>query len=136
MKGFAVASFAALAAAAPSFSTGTIHGGAAPILSASNAEVVSDHYIVKFKDHVTSSGADEHHSWIQNIHGSKEEQRMDLRKRGQIPIGSDAFDGLKHTYEIGKDFLGYSGHFHEDVIEQVRNHPDVSGFSSLLSSAP
>jgi len=32
---------------------------------------------------------------------------------------------LKHTYNIASEFLGYSGHFDEAVIEQLRRHPDV-----------
>jgi cerevisin len=125
MKSFLVGSLAAVAAAAPSFSIGTVHDGAAPILSTTNAEVIDDHYIIKFKDHVTATGADEHHSWIQSAHTSNEEQRMELRKRGDIPIASDAFDGVKHTYRIGSGFLGYSGHFHESMVEQIRKHPDI-----------
>jgi cerevisin len=120
MKSFLV--FAAVAAATP-LSVGTVHDGAAPILSATNAEVIDDHYIIKFKDHVTSSGADEHQAWIQNIHASNEDSRMELRKRGEL--SSDAFDGVKHVYRVGKGFLGYSGHFHQDVIEEIRNHPDI-----------
>jgi hypothetical protein len=42
-----------LASSAPTFSTETIHEGAAPLLSASNAVEVPDSYIVVFKDHVT-----------------------------------------------------------------------------------
>jgi cerevisin len=126
MKAFLVSSLAALAAAAPSFSIGTIHDNAAPILSSTNAEVVADHYIIKFKDHVTSSGADAHHSWVQSIHDStQEQQRLDLRKRSQDSFESDSFNGIRHTYRIGEHFMGYSGHFHEDVIEQVRSHPDI-----------
>nr|ACA63809.1 serine protease [Harzia tenella] len=128
MKTFGVGFLAVAvpAAAAPSFSIGTVHEKAAPILSASNAEVVADNYIIKFKDHVSAKGADNHHSWIQSLHASTEGQRMDLRrKRSHIPDESDSYDGVKHTYRIGESFMGYSGHFHEDVIEQVRNHPDI-----------
>lgn len=126
MRGLIALAIAATAAAAPTVSTSTIHGDAAPILSSSNAEVVPNSYIIKFKKHVTESSASSHHSWIQKIHASKEDERMDLRKRGQLPLVDDVFHGLKHTYKVGEHFMGYSGHFDDSVIEEVRRHPDVS----------
>lgn len=123
MRGFLALSLAACAAAAPSFSHETIHGDAAPLLSSSNAEVIPNAYIVKFKKHVTESAASDHHMWIQDIHSSRESVHLDLKKRGLV---DDVFRGLKHTYKIGQGFLGYSGHFDDETIEKVRRHPDVS----------
>jgi cerevisin len=134
MRGLIALSLPFLAAAAPSFSTGTIHKDAAPILSSTNSEVVPDSYLVVFKNHVTQSSAAAHHSWVQDIHSSCETDRAELRKRSQYPITTDIFKGLKHTFNIAGGFLGYSGHFDESVIEQVRMHPDVSNHSFL--SAP
>ncbi|KAH8886703.1 hypothetical protein GQ53DRAFT_768950 [Thozetella sp. PMI_491] len=125
MRGLVALSLAACVAAAPKFSHESIHGDAAPILSSSNAEVVPNSYIIKFKKHVTHKDASDHHTWVQEIHTKKEGVRLDLRKRGQIPLVDDVFRGLKHTYKIGEHFLGYSGHFDDDVIEEVRRHPDV-----------
>lgn len=113
-----------LAAASPVLNIGTIHQDAAPILSSSNAKEIPNSYIIKFKDHVKHSDALEHHGWVQALHTTRESQRSELRKRGQFPILEDVFEGLKHTYKIG-DFLGYSGHFDDEVIEQIRRHPDV-----------
>lgn len=31
---------------------------------------------------------------------------------------------MKHTYNI-PGLMGYSGHFDEDTVEQIRRHPDV-----------
>ncbi|CRK21952.1 hypothetical protein BN1708_003533 [Verticillium longisporum] len=115
---------AAVVSATPSFLTETIHRDAAPILSSSNAEAIPDSYIVKFKDHVSESSASDHHSWVQKIHDSKGAERLELRKRGQEPLVETTFDGLKHTYTLG-GFLGYSGHFDEATIEEVRKHADV-----------
>lgn len=115
-----------LASSAPTFSTETIHEGVAPLLSSANSVAVPDSYIVVFKKHVTEASASEHHSWVQDIHSAGETQRTELRKRGQFPITTDIFEGLKHTYNIAGDFLGYSGHFDDSVIEEVRRHPDVS----------
>jgi cerevisin len=124
-----------LASSAPTLSTETIHEGVAPLLSTSNAETVPDSYIVVFKKHVTPDSADDHHGWVKNIHFESQNARTELRKRSQFPmIADDIFEGLKHTYNIAGDFLGYSGHFDDSVIEQVRRHPDVSSsqFSFLL----
>jgi len=123
MRGLVAISLASLAAAAPKVSFETIHGEAAPILSSSNAEVVPNSYIIKFKKHVSDNSAEAHQTWIQEIHTFRETERADLKKRGQMV--DDVFRGLKHTYKIGQDFLGYSGHFDDEVIEQVRRHPDV-----------
>ncbi|KAK8016181.1 subtilase [Apiospora rasikravindrae] len=125
MRGVIALSLACVAAAAPSFSYETIHDGAAPILSSSSADEIPNQYIIKFKKHVTESSASDHQSWIQKIHGAREDERIELRKRSQIPIVEDVFSGLKHTYKISADFMGYSGHFDDETIEQVRNHPDV-----------
>ena len=62
MRGFVLALLPVLASSAPTFSTETIHEGAAPLLSASNAVEVPDSYIVVFKKHVTEASASDHHS--------------------------------------------------------------------------
>ncbi|EEU45718.1 uncharacterized protein NECHADRAFT_61473 [Fusarium vanettenii 77-13-4] len=116
-------SLAAVANAA-SFSVGTIHDRSAPILSSIEAETIPDSYIIKFKDHVDETAASDHHTWIQNIHSHGEQERLELRKRS-TPFTDKTFAGLKHTFNIGKGFKGYAGHFDESVIEQVRNHPDI-----------
>jgi hypothetical protein len=129
MRGLIVASLLPLlASAAPAFSTETIHEGVAPLLTSSNSEEVPDSYIVVFKKHVTEASASHHHSWVQDIHLESETQRTELRKRSQFPITDNIFEGLKHTYNIAGNFLGYSGHFDDEVIEKVRRHPDVSSF--------
>nr|CAC85639.1 serine protease 2 [Pyrenopeziza brassicae] len=117
-----------LASSAPtssSFSTETIHEGVAPLISSSNSVAVPDSYIVVFKKHVTEAAASSHHSWVKSAHEAGESTRTELRKRSQFPLTSDIFEGLKHTYNIAGSFLGYSGHFDDEVIEQVRRHPDV-----------
>jgi cerevisin len=130
-----------IASASPVFHTGTIHDNAAPILSSSNAKEIPDSYIVVFKKHVSESSALAHHGWVQDLHLSNEDSiKMELRKRSQAPFVSDFFSGLKHTYNIAGGLMGYSGHFDEKVIEEVRRHPDVShpnvaSFESLSGSS-
>ena len=113
-----------LAAASP-FSTGTIHKDVAPLLSSSNAIEVPNSYVIKFKKHVTHEAANKHHSWVQDLHYTTQNTKTELRKRDQFPFEDTVFEGLRHTYNIAGNFLGYSGHFDDDVIEQVRRHPDV-----------
>jgi cerevisin len=114
-----------LAAASPVI-VDSIHNGAAPVLSSANAKEVPDSYIVVFKKHVTAASAAAHHSWVQDIHFDAENRRTELRKRSQFPFQDEMFEGLKHTYNIAGQLMGYSGHFDDSVIEQVRRHPDVS----------
>lgn len=134
MRSIAALSLAAVAQAA-SFSTETIHSDAAPILSSIDAEHVPDSYIIKFKDHVDHSAATEHQTWIQTVHdGAVTDQYLELRKRGDDGLVGKVFNGMKHTFSIGEEFKGYAGHFHPDVIEQIRSHPDVR--DPALSNPP
>ena len=125
MKGVAALFLATLAVASPSASVETIHDGAAPILSSTSAETIPGHYIIGFKKGVSESAVTDHHSWIQQIHGEGEERRMELKRRG-LEVPADIFSGIKHTYKVADGFLGYAGNFDDEVIEQVRRHPDVS----------
>ncbi|KAG6121579.1 Subtilisin-like proteinase Spm1 [Claviceps sp. LM454 group G7] len=118
-----VLALSVVAVAQAAFNIETIHQGSAPVLSSLHADVVPDSYIIKFKDGVDEAKADQHHAWVQDIHEGDEEERFELRKRNLGP-SVDTFSGTKHTYNFG-GFKGYSGHFHESVIEKVRNHPDV-----------
>ena len=106
----------------------SIHNDAAPILSSSNAKELPNSYIIVFKKHVTDNVAAAHHSWVQDLHLEKQNIRTELRKRDQFPFSDMIFEGFKHTYNIAGGFLGYSGHFDDETIEQVRRHPDVSTY--------
>ncbi|KAJ9645837.1 proteinase B [Coniosporium tulheliwenetii] len=120
-----------LASASP-VSVGTIHKDAAPILSSVNSKEVPNSYIVVFKKHVKHTDAAKHHDWVQTLHLSSQDARSELRKRSQLPMASDVFEGLKHTYNIAGALLGYSGHFDDETIEQVRRHPDPVLLTSLV----
>ncbi|KAL8810940.1 MAG: hypothetical protein Q9200_002184 [Gallowayella weberi] len=126
MKGLlALAVLPLLASSSPVFTTESIHNEAAPLLSSTQAKEIPDSYIVVFKKHVSHKAATDHHSWVQDQHVELEKTKRHLskQKRSQTPIIT--FDGLKHTYNLAGGFLGYSGHFDEDVIDKVRRHPDV-----------
>ena len=79
MRGLIAFSFPLLAAAAATHRIQTIHEGAAPVLCSTNSEVLPDNYIIVFKKHVTESSAAAHHSWVQDLHLSRENERAELR---------------------------------------------------------
>lgn len=122
MRSVAALSLAAVATAT-SFSTETIHGNSAPVLSSIDADQIPDSYIIKFKDHVDDASATNHHSWVQTLHQGSDDNNYELRKRS---FDGKEYAGMKHTFSIGSAFKGYAGHFHPDTIEELRNHPDVS----------
>lgn len=125
MKGFLGLSAAAVVAASPVV-VDSIHNDAAPIISSANAKEIPNSYMIKFKKHVTTNLAADHHDWVQDLHFSTQSAKTELRKRSQTPMVDEIFHGLKHTYNIAGSLLGYSGHFDEETIEQIRRHPDVS----------
>lgn len=118
-----LAALAAVAASSPVI-IDTIHKDAAPIHSSSNSKPIANSYMVVFKKHVTQDAALAHHSWVQDVHLESQSFKTELRKRDQISLQDEVYQGLKHTYNI-PGLMGYSGHFDENVIEQVRRHPDV-----------
>ena len=120
VQGLTLALLPLLAAASP-VGVGSIHSDAAPILSSTNANEIPDSYLVVFKKHVNSDAAADHHSWVQDIHKTSQ-----LTKKRSWLGWETAYRGMKHTFDLGGSFMGYSGHFSDDVIEQVRRHPDVS----------
>ncbi|PGG98750.1 subtilisin-like serine protease pepC [Helicocarpus griseus UAMH5409] len=125
MKGLLAWSIVPLLVAASPVVIDSIHKDAAPILSSVNSKEVPDSYIIVFKKHVTSASAAAHQSWVQDLHTTAIAKRAEHAKRNQFPFKNDIFSGLKHTYDIAGSLLGYSGHFDEEIIEQVRRHPDV-----------
>lgn len=125
MKGLISLSLLPLLTAASPIVVDTIHNEAAPVLSSMTSTEVPDSYIVVLKKDVTSDSASEHQSWVQNLHSATSGlTKTELRKRS-LTDDFSTFAGLKHTYNIPGSFMGYSGHFHEDVIEQVRRSPEV-----------
>ncbi|KAF9891213.1 serine protease [Aspergillus nanangensis] len=124
MKGFLGLSLLPLLTAASPVGVESIHNGAAPVLSSTNAKEIPDSYIIVFKKHIDTDSATAHQTWVQDIHESQT-SRTELKKRSLWGLGDEAYLGLKNTFNIAGSLMGYSGHFHEDVIEQVRRHPDV-----------
>jgi cerevisin len=120
-----------LAAASPML-VGTVDQDAAPILSSTNSREIPGRYMVIFKEHVSEDTAASHHSWIQNIHSEAESSKLELRKRSEIPLVDELYEGFKHSFSIAGSMMGYAGHFDDDVIDMIRRHPDVSTFPISL----
>jgi len=93
MKFLALSLLSVAASATPFVRIGTIHHDAAPLLSASNAKAIPNSYIIKFKSHVKHEDALAHHSWVEDLHTSHENQKFELRKRSQIPLVDEALEG-------------------------------------------
>lgn len=124
-----------LAVASPMLKTTVFDESIAPLLSSENAKHIPDSYIIVLKKHVTQSLAAQHHDWVSELHTTVQNKKMALAKRSQFPFVDNIFEGLKHTYNIAGSVMGYSGHFDEDVIEQIRKHPDVSRPTSPKAGA-
>lgn len=69
-------------------------------------QIVPDNYIVSFKQDIRASGIDSHLSWVRGLYGEYNENAIE---------------------KVWKDnFKGYSGHFDEETIEEIRQRNDVS----------
>ena len=116
--------FLALSLAALAAAVAASRDDIAPLLANYKADHIPNSYIVKFKKHVDESAASEHRSWVDDIHLAYEETQIELKKRGI----DEMLTGIKHTYKLGAHFLGYAGDFDDEVVEQLRRHPDVRLF--------
>jgi cerevisin len=125
MRGFLGLSVLPLLACASPIIVDTIHNEAAPVLSSLNARDIPNSYMVVFKKHLTHEDATAHQAWVQEVHLTTQSTKTELKKRN-FDLQDIVYEGLRHTYNIPGGFLGYSGHFDDDVIERVRRHPDVS----------
>ena len=125
MRGLAGLSILPLLAAGSPLVIDTIHRESAPLISSVDATHVPNSYIVVFKDHVSREAATVHHSWVQDLHLANQ-AKGELRKRSQFSFQDTVFEGLRHTYDIAGGLMGYSGHFDDEMIEELRRNPDVS----------
>jgi len=94
-----------------------------PTKSSIQSHQLPDSYIVILKDNLSPTATNEHLSWVRNLHSIREELRLELRKRGQEP---QVFAGVKYTYTISGNPIGYSGHFDTGLIEEIRKSPEVN----------
>jgi len=122
MKGVIVFSLVPLLALASPVLVDSIDNEAAPVLSSTLAEEIPDSYIVIFKKNVTANTAILHHGWVQDQHAQVEIAKSKKRSLLQDPLVT--LSGFRFDYNFA-DFLGYTGHFDVNVVDQIRRHPDV-----------
>lgn len=89
-------------------------------------KTIPNSYIIVFKKGLLPEVAAQCREWVKSLHQLAEQSREAL----QFPGNSNPLRGLIHTYEIG-DMVGYSGQFADDVIQQVRQSPNVSSITQL-----
>lgn len=116
--------FPILAAASPLLHTSS-NDGIAPLIATADGATIADSYIIVLKKSLSRSQAEQHHQWAQGVHLESQQTKPDLKKRSLGSWLSGSYEGLKHTYDISGSFLGYSGHFDQNTLDQIRRHPDV-----------
>ena len=113
MKLFAHLAFTAAALALPGERT------TAPLLSASNAQVVPEQYIIVLKPGVTPQQIDSHLSWLLQLAPPSDDQQIVInahKKRGR---------GFHSAFSVHEDLKGYVGTFTNDQIDAIRMAPEV-----------
>jgi cerevisin len=83
-----------------------------------------DSYIVILKENLSPPATNEHLSWVRNLHSTRESLRPELRKREREE--PQVFAGVKRTYTISGNPIGYSGNFDAGLIEEIRKSPEVN----------
>ncbi|KAI9493513.1 serine protease [Zychaea mexicana] len=92
----------------------------APLYVPSDAEAISDSYIVILKDHVDSTQALGYHcQWVSNSLVKRDRTMSDYYLDSNVALG------IKHTYD-SPGWRGYSGKFSLEMLEYIRSSPDVA----------
>ena len=98
------------------------------LISIQNAQEIPDNYIIVFKSGVNEEEVKAHHTWIE---GQRQELLAASSKQPYsyqlpfLPSPAPILPELRHTYNITGDFVGYSGQFSLEVIENLRQLPEV-----------
>ncbi|KXS10972.1 hypothetical protein M427DRAFT_115414 [Gonapodya prolifera JEL478] len=91
----------------------------APLLSSTNAAVIPDRYVVVLKKDLHPDTVRSHGLWVaESCHHYSKHAKRDS-------VGA-FFTGVKRFFSVGDSFQGYAGHFDDNVLEQIRSHPDVA----------
>lgn len=90
----------------------------APLYEPTDAEAISDSYIVVLKDHVTSTQALTHCEWVGHVASQQEERSL------KDILSSEAASGIRYTYDT-PSWRGYSGRFSQKALEDIRRSPEV-----------
>lgn len=95
--------------------------GLAPLHMPMEGEAISDSYIVVLKDHVDSTQALGHCSWVSDMSSSITTGKA----RNDYFLDSEALMGIQYTYD-SPTWRGYSGKFSSETLEHIRRSPDAS----------
>ena len=106
--------------------TTTTSDNLASIISAAHSKTIPGAYVIVFKDHVTVPEAVAHQEWVKALHLATTTTKARSQRQSYLNKEATIYQGLKHQYDIPGRILGYSGHFDEDVLHELRRHPDVS----------
>ncbi|KAI8137808.1 serine protease 1 [Fennellomyces sp. T-0311] len=98
----------------PTFTEGNL----APLYTSSEAEAISDSYIVVLKNHLNAESKDSHTSWVRSLSNEKDQGIFDAW------LHPDSI-GIRHVYDM-PGLSGYSGKFGKDVLDLIRRSEDVA----------
>jgi cerevisin len=85
-----------------------------PLLSSETAAHIPDHYIVMLRKDISAELVAQHHNWLSTV--------LALN-----PNVTPETDTVHHVYEMGDGLRGYAGKFQPEVIETIRQSPEVLG---------
>jgi hypothetical protein len=91
----------------------------APVLASSTSQTIDEHYIVVLKPGLAAHHKQQHHQWVQLLQTEKNAGKK----------------GFKHAFDVGNVGIvhGYSGHFDNAMLAEIRKHEHVCiPFSFLM----
>ncbi|EFR04333.1 proteinase R [Nannizzia gypsea CBS 118893] len=92
----------------------SVINGAEILETRAGVQTLADKYIVVMNDGMTDKDFDSHRSWVNRTH-----------RRRLVRRGAKAMTGMKHTYRFPTGMKGYSGHFDEQMINEIAKRADV-----------
>jgi len=96
----------------------------APLVSATDADVLPDAYIVVLKKDIPDHRHDDHHLWVRSFVPDYADHHMHHEHANASVLWNGLPDShIRHVYSKG--FKGYSGKFEPHVIDQIRRSEEV-----------
>lgn len=93
-----------------------------------NSHIIRDSYIVVLHDHLEEDAVQEHHAHVHALHARHAHD-------ASANTAAAVYEGIRHTFHVGgkkhrsshhherrapKQLKGYSGHFAEQLVDQIR----------------
>jgi cerevisin len=86
------------------------------------ADVISEQYLVVFKNTAEDSSIDYHHECIKHVIST---EKVKFEKRSGKGYMQELVSGIRHTYNF-ENLKGYSGRFSDDVLQKIRESDEVA----------